>query len=135
VDRDRVVRRALWTSVPFNLGGALTFAFPESLGRLAGFPTPVAPVYSATLAMLVTLFAVTYAWLAHSPAIDRPLVAFSALGKAAFFVVVVACWLAGEAAGRAVLAASGELVFAGIFTWWLVTTSPAALLGPTSTSR
>ena len=75
MDRDRIVRRALGVSVPFNLGGALAFAFPESLGRLAGLPTPAPPMYSAPLAFLVALFAGTYAWLARQPHIDRPLVA------------------------------------------------------------
>ena len=114
------MRRALRTSFVFNLFGALGFAFPESLGRLAGFPSPVPHVYSATLAVLVTLFGCTYAWLAAQPRIDRPIVAFCALGKAGFFTVVLACWLLGELPGMALGAAAGDLVFAAIFFWWLL---------------
>ncbi len=125
MDRDRVIRRALWVSVPYNVGGALVFAFPESLGRLAGMPGPVAHVYTATLAALVLLFAGTYAWLARQPEIDRPLVAFSAIGKASFVAVVVACWLLGEAPGQGFVASLGDLVLATIFAWWLLTTNPA----------
>jgi hypothetical protein len=120
VSRTAVLRRALWVTFFFNLVGALLFAFPDSLGSLAGFPAPVPRLQSATLAFLVTLFAGTYAWLALQPTIDRPLVAFSAIGKAGFFALVAACWLAGDVPGRAVLGASGDLFFAALFTWWLV---------------
>ncbi len=115
-----IIRRALWASVFFNLGGALAFAFPASLGRLAGLPGPAPHLYTAFIAVMVTLFAGTYAWLASQPVIDRPLVAFSALGKTGFFVVVLGCWLLGEAPGRGVIAASGDLAFAAIFAWWLL---------------
>lgn len=125
MDRDHVLRRALRASVVFNLGGALLFAFPDSIGQLAGLPTPVPRVYSASLAMLVALFAATYAWLARQPHIDRPLVTFCAVGKAGFFAVVFVCWFFGEAPGLAVLAAVGDLAFAAIFAWWLVTTADA----------
>jgi hypothetical protein len=123
---DRLIRRALWTTAGFNMLGALSFAFPDSLGRLAGFPPgPVPVLYSATLAMLVALFGATYAWLASRPVIDRPLVAFSAIGKTGFFVVALGCWLAGQASGLGVLSAGGDLVFAALFTWWLVADAPA----------
>jgi hypothetical protein len=119
MDRDALIRGALRASVVFNLVGALLFAFPDSLGRLAGFPVPVPRVYSAFIAVMVTLFAGTYAWLARQPSIDRPLVAFAALGKTGFFAVVFGCWALGEVPGRAVLGASGDLAFALIFAWWL----------------
>ena len=120
MDRDHLLRRALRASVVFNIGGALLFAFPESIGQLAALPTPVPRVYSATLAMLVALFAATYAWLARQPQIDRPLVTFAAVGKAGFFAVVFVCWLVGEAPALAVMGAVGDLAFAAIFAWWLV---------------
>jgi len=114
------MRRALRTSFVFNLFGALGFAFPGSFGQLVGFPAPVPHVYSATLAVLVTLFGCTYGWLASQPRIDRPMVAFCALGKAGFFAVVLACWLLGELPGIALGAGAGDLVFAAIFFWWLL---------------
>src|SRR5712691_10417223 len=91
MNRNRLMRRALWASVVFNLGGALLFAFPASFGQLAGLPGPVPHVYTALLALLVALFGGAYAWLACQPCIDRPLVAFAALGKAGFFAVVFVC--------------------------------------------
>ena len=118
---DTFMRRALWASVPYNAGGALLFLFPASLGRLAGLPLPAPHVYTATLAVLVALFGGTYAWLARSPEINRPMVVFCALGKAGFFAVVLVCWLLGEAPGLGVVGALGDLTFAGIFAWWLAT--------------
>jgi hypothetical protein len=121
MDRDTFMRRALAISVVYNLGGALLFAFPSSLvGRLAGFPILVAPIYSTLLAFFVTLFAGAYAWLARQPYIDRPLVAFSAIGKAGAFSVILVFWLFGQGSGRGVVAAVGDLVLAGIFVWWLL---------------
>jgi hypothetical protein len=118
--RDDLMRRVLWTSVVFNLGGALLFLFPASLGRLAGLPAPVPFAYSALLALFIVLFAGSYAWLALQPRFDRPLVAFAAIGKASAFAVVLACWVAGAVEGRAVLAITGDLVLAAIFAWWLL---------------
>jgi hypothetical protein len=121
VDKDNFMRGALWVSVVYNLGGTLLFAFPSSpLGQLAGLPTPVPPIYSALLAFFVVLFGGAYAWLARQPTIDRPLVALAAIGKAGVFAVIFTFWLFGEAPGRGVLAAIGDLALAGIFAGWLL---------------
>jgi hypothetical protein len=72
------------------------------------------------LAFFVVLFGGAYAWLARQPTFDRPLVALAALGKAGVFAIIVTFWLLGEAPGRGVLAAAGDLVLAGIFAWWLL---------------
>ena len=121
MDKDNFMRGTLWVSVVYNFGGALLFAFPSSpLGQLAGLPTPVPPIYGALLAFFVVLFGGAYAWLARQPTIDRPLVALAAIGKAGVFAVIFTFWLLGEAPGRGVLAAAGDLVLAGIFAWWLL---------------
>jgi hypothetical protein len=80
------------------------------------------------VALFVLLFGGAYAWVASQPRIDRPIVAMAAVGKTGAFVVVVCCWLLGDVPARAVLAITGDLVFAAIFTWWLVgTPAPEAL--------
>jgi hypothetical protein len=118
---DNFLRRALWVSVVYNFGGAFLFAFPSSpLGQFVKLPTPVPPIYGALLALFVGLFGGAYAWLASQPTIDRPLVALAAIGKAAVFAVLFVFWLVGEAPGRGVLAATGDLILAGIFAWWLL---------------
>jgi hypothetical protein len=118
--RDTFMRRALWTTAVFNVGGALLFAFPETLGRLAGLPSPVPGVYSTLLASFVLLFGGMYAWLARQPRIDRPMVVLAAIGKTSVFVIAGAFWLTGELPGLTVVAAAGDLTFAGIFVWWLL---------------
>jgi hypothetical protein len=121
MNRDRVVRRALWISVVYNSGGALLFAFPSSsLGRLAGLPSPVPPIYSTLVALFVALFAGLYGWLAMQPKIDRPMVALGAIGKAGAFSSMVALWGFGELRALVVLAGTGDLILAAIFTWWLL---------------
>jgi hypothetical protein len=119
--RDNILRRALWASVPFNVGGGLVIAFPSSaVGRLAGLPPDVPAVYRFALALFVLLFGGVYAWLAMQPRFDRPMVALGALGKGGFFALMLALWFAGDASGRATLAATGDLGFAAVFTWWLL---------------
>jgi len=118
--RDRFMRGALIASAVMNIAAALIFAFPDSLGQLAGLPAPVPHIYTTLLAVFVMLFGIAYAWLARQPIIDRPLVAFSALGKAAVFSTILAFWILGDLSSRSVLAAIGDLIFAAIFAWWLI---------------
>jgi len=121
------MRRSLWATVGFNLGGAFLFAFPSSpLGEIVGLPGAVPPIYSASLAFFVALFAGAYAWLARQPVIDRPLVGLSVVGKSGFFALMFLSWLLGEASGLWVIGATGDLVFAGIFVWWLLGDQQAA---------
>jgi hypothetical protein len=120
MDRDGLMRRALKISVIYNFAAALLFAFPSSsLGRLAGLPPGVPALYRMLLGFFVVLFGGAYAWLARQPDIDRPLVGFAAIGKAGAFGIILTLWLAGRSPARGVLAASGDLVLAGIFAWWL----------------
>jgi hypothetical protein len=112
-------RKVLWVAALYNLGGASLFAFPASLGQLAGLPVPVAPVYSVLLALFVLLFGAAYAWLAMQPTIDRPMVGFAAIGKASVFVAAVILWAAGEGSASLIPGATGDLIFAAIFAWWL----------------
>jgi len=125
-ETDRFMRGALWASAVFNLFGALLFAFPSSLGQMAGLPTPAPRIYPMLLAVFVLLFGGAYAWLARQPSIDRTVVAMSAIGKAGVFTVILAFWLLGDIPVRAVLAGVGDLVFAAVFTGWLARTRGAA---------
>ena len=120
-DKDRLMRGALWFSVIYNLCGAFLFALPTSTpAQLAGFPPGVPPVYRALLAFFVILFGGAYAWLARQAVIDRPLVALSAFGKAGVFSIILIFWLLGLAPAGGVLAATGDLILACIFAWWLL---------------
>jgi hypothetical protein len=118
-NRDAFLRKVLWATVVYNIAGAAAFAFPSSVGQLAGLPVPVAPIYSVLLAIFVLLFGGAYAWLALQPTLDRPLVGFAAVGKASVFAAAIALWAAGQGPGWFIPGATGDLIFAAIFVWWL----------------
>jgi hypothetical protein len=119
VNRDAFLRKVLWTTFFYNVAGSLAFFFPASLGQVAALPTPVPPIYSVLLGLFVLLFGAAYLWLALQPTIDRPLVAFAAVGKASVFVAAVALWVTGNGPGGFIPGATGDLIFAILFTWWL----------------
>jgi len=121
LNKNLVVRCALWLSVPFNLYGAFLLAFPSSaLGQAAGLPPDVPVSYRAVLAFFPLLFACAYAWLGSQPVPDRPLVAFSAAGKAGVFAIVGVLWCSSAVPVASVAAASGDLLGALVFAWWLL---------------
>jgi hypothetical protein len=127
---NKFIRCVLWATVVFNIGGALLFAFPASaIGQLAGLPAPVPGIYATLLAFFVLLFAGAYAWLALQTNIDRPMIAFAAIGKTGAFAIILIFWALGEAPARGVLAATGDLIFAGLFVYWLLNTRQSARLG------
>jgi hypothetical protein len=119
VKRDALLRKVLWTTFFYNVAGSLAFFFPRSVGQLAGLPVPVPPIYSVLLGLFVLLFGGAYLWLALQPTIDRPLVAFAAVGKASVFVAAVALWATGNGPGWFIPGATGDLIFALLFSWWL----------------
>lgn len=121
MSREHVLRPALWTAAFFNFAGAVPFAFPAStLGQFAGLPADAPIVYRAMTALFVLLFAGAYAWLALQPVINRPFVAFGAIGKAAAFVTVVVLWTRGVVPASGVLAMVGDMVLALVFGWCLL---------------
>ncbi len=129
MDRDRVIRGALWAAACSNLVGAFLFLYPASaVGQLGGLPAEVPLVYRGLVCLFVLLFGGTYAWLASEACISRPLLALGAIGKASAFALVFLMWLAAELPARSVLLISADLAFAAIFAWWLV--ADAAVAAP-----
>lgn len=116
------IRRLLWASAAFNLGGAMAFGFPASVGQLMGLPADVPALYRALAALFVLLFSGSYAWLALQPQIVRPMVAFGAIGKSSFFVLILLFCLFGALPVGSLLPASGDLVLAVLFFQWLRST-------------
>ncbi|WP_420467411.1 hypothetical protein [Panacagrimonas sp.] len=119
---ERLMRWALWTSVPANFAVAGLFLCPGSAtGLLAGLPQPPPhPLYGSMLALMVAAFGVAYAWLARHDAISRAFVAFATAGKFLAFLIALVLWLGGELSGRFALLMSGDLLFAAVFTAWLL---------------
>jgi hypothetical protein len=125
MSRDDVLRVSLWASVGYNALGAWALAAPGSwAGRTAGVPTEAPFLFRAELAFVVALFGALYLWLAARPRLDEaivPLVAFAAFGKVGFYAIYVGTWLRGDMPGSAVVSASGDLLFACVFAWWVLT--------------
>jgi hypothetical protein len=121
VTLEKLIRPCLWLSAVFNLGGALLFAFPASRpGQFVGLPGDVPLSYRALLTMFVLLFGGVYGWLACQAKIDRALLALGAIGKACAFLIILVLWIVGQATSRGLLAGTGDLIFASLFTAWLV---------------
>jgi len=123
MNRESILRVALWCAALFNTGGALLFAFPESsIGQFIGLPAVVPIVYLAFVAFFILLFAGAYVWLAIQKPIIKSFVAFGAMGKAGAFVLTLILWLAGSVSWRGVLTGSGDLILAATFAWCIVGT-------------
>ena len=117
---DMWFRRLLWAAAAFNAFGACVLAVPQlAVGAWAGLPSDVPLLYRAIVASFVLLFGGAYAWLAGAKPIDRPMVAFGAIGKAGVFALSVALYLASAATARTVLLVGGDLAFAALFAVWL----------------
>lgn len=122
---ESTVRMSVWLTVPFNIVGAIAFAFPTSLpGKLVGLPE--APmIYTVFVGLLIALFGAKYAWIAWQPVINRPLLAFGAVAKIAVAVVSTWLWFNGECTLPMLLAASGDLAFGVFWLAWLRSSRPS----------
>jgi hypothetical protein len=125
MNRETVLRATLWASVIYNALGAWALAAPGSwAGGMAAVPAGAPFLFRAELAFVVALFGALYLWLALRTRLDEtvvPLVVLAAVGKAGFFAIYVATWLRGDIPAGAVVSASGDLLFALVFVWWLTT--------------
>ena len=123
---DQLIRRTLWATAAFNIGGSAVLAFPASyLGQLYGFPADVPPMYRFLLPLLIFAYGCAYAWLARQSSISRPFIAFVAINKFFVFAVIFVLWLLHEASFGSVVAMSADLVFAVLFVLWLIGAQPS----------
>lgn len=117
------IRPVLWCAAGFNLGGAFLFACPgTALGQLAGLPAEVPLTYRVMVTLFVLLFGGSYAWLAMQAAINRPLLAFGAIGKSLAFVAFLLLWIGSELPSVSIAVISGDLLLAAAFAHWLIQT-------------
>lgn len=115
------VRRSLWLSIPFNFIAAFAIAFPTSaIGRALELPEQGANFYTLFSGGLVGLFGLMYLWNALQPSIDRPTLAVGAVGKSFAVLLSAILFHCGMFSGLALLVISGDLVFAGLWLYWLL---------------
>lgn len=119
----KVMRRVLWVGSVFNALVALMLMFPSTLGALAALPSVSSIYYRLMLTFFVVLFSATYAWLALSPTISRPIVVLSAVGKTGAFIIALVCLARGEILLRTFSVSIGDLAFAIYFFLWLRSTA------------
>lgn len=120
---ERLVRGSLALSCPLNLTASWAFAVPSSLlGQQLGLPVSVEPLYAGLCGLFVGLFGIVYGWLAMQRRLDQPLLWLGVVGKAGFFLLVVALWLRQLAEERLLAAASLDMALAVLWCWWLMRT-------------
>jgi hypothetical protein len=111
-----------WTLVLtaiYNVFGVLLFFPLLSFGRrLVGLPD-APPFYLWLVTIWIGSFAVMYVWLAATKRPDRAFLIIAVTGKFAFWSLNVIFWLAGKFPVIAPLVASGDLITAILFAWWL----------------
>jgi len=115
------LRNALFATAAMNLFAGLGFLPPATgIRALAGLPPGEHPVYLTTVALFVMTFGIGYFWVAAANRPERLFITLAAIGKLGFFLIVLGCWLMGSLPGIAVVGASADLLFAGIFVTWLL---------------
>ncbi len=115
---DRIVRSALWISVPINALGVLVF-MPIALG----YPSPLLPIaaprfFAAQIGFVIALFLVVYARQAVHPRLNRDLVAVGGYGKLGFFALTAAYAIVGDVPMSMAMNATPDLILGGVFLWW-----------------
>ena len=115
------MRNALLATAVMNLAAGLAFLPPaQPVRSLVGMPDGE-PVYLATVALFVVLFGAGYAYVGLTRRDERLFLAIAAIGKLSFASIVTFYWLAGRLPFQAVVTASGDLLFGGMFVAWLLT--------------
>jgi hypothetical protein len=122
MQQDRGFRIILIVSFVFNMVGASLFGFPGSLmARMVNMPWPPV-IYRTVVTAFILIFGLAYLWLALQPVISRVLVGFSAVMKLAIFGAIAVTWFHGDTPMTGLMIGTGDLVFAGLYVWWLRTT-------------
>lgn len=116
---EATIRKSVWASVPFNCLGATAFAFPQSLpGRLLQVPDAPA-IQSFLLGFIILVFGLMYLWIAVQPEINRPLLAFGAIGKVGVFLIGAVLCVLGKAPLMLALGLVGDLAFGSLWLAWI----------------
>jgi CHASE2 domain-containing sensor protein len=119
---EKWMRWTLLATAVYNAFGVLLFIPVLSIGRrLVGIPG-AHPFYLWLVTIWIGSFGVLYVWVAVTARSDRAFIIIAAIGKFAFFCLMLTYWLAGDFPGVAPLVASGDLITALLFTYWLSTT-------------
>ena len=115
----RWMRCTLVLTAIYNVFGVLLFIPLLSIGRrLIGIPD-AHPFYLWLVTIWIGSFGVLYVWVAVKKQSDRAFLMIAVIGKFAFWSLNFAFWLIGDFPGIAPVVASGDLITAILFAWWL----------------
>lgn len=114
------MRGTLFATAIYNVFGVLLFIPLLTFGRrLIGIPD-AHPFYLWLVTIWIGSFGILYLWLGITARSERAFLIIAAIGKFAFFGLMLSYWLAGDFLVAAPLVASGDLICALLFTYWLL---------------
>ena len=119
------IKRSLQIGAGFNFFAALSVSFPDSIGKPLEMPPVGSVFFSYLLGLLVALFGGVYWILSKESPPNRSLVALASFGKLCVFLLAFYCWTIAAIPTKGFAVAFGDLIFAGLFGYWLLKTKPA----------
>lgn len=121
---------ALVATGVLNMFGALLFLpASESLRAANGFPAGSHPFYLSIISSWIFLFGLCYLWLGIKGRNERLFLVIGAAGKAAFVVLAFLFAALGDVPLTTALSTLPDLVFAAMFTYYLVTSTGTNRVG------
>jgi len=116
---EKWMRWTLLVTAVYNAFGASIFIPFISLSRrLIGIPD-AHPFYLWLATIWIGSFGALYVWVAVTARSERAFLIIAAIGKFGLFCLMLIFWLKGDFPIGAPLVATGDLISALIFSWWL----------------
>ena len=114
------VRWSLFLTSPFNLLAGYAIAVPSSpIGIGLGLPPHATDFYTMLSGALVGLFGLAYFWSGLQAQPPRAVIAIGACGKLSAVLISTTLYLTGSFSGMALIIISGDLLFVGLWFYWL----------------
>ena len=126
----RWMKVALSVTGVLNMFGAILFLPASASLRAANeFPVGSHPFYLSIISSWIFLFGLCYLWLGIKGRNERLFLVIGAAGKAAFVVLAFLFVARGDIPVTTALSTLPDLVFAALFTYYLVTSNKGTALG------
>lgn len=117
---EQVVRASLWVTAPFNFLAGYLFAVPNSaFAQVLQLPGSEVSLYTLMSGALIAMFGGCYIWLAMQERLHAPLLFVGASGKLLAVLIAWATFLTGGLALLPAVLISGDLLFVGLWFYFL----------------
>ena len=118
-NHEQWLRTSLWFTIPLNVVGVISFAWPEGwTGQVLDLPT-ASPIFRGLVSWMIALFGGMYLFMAQHPQINRGLLLFGAIGKIGVFLVAAGLLLFGQCPPITVAAIFVDFVLGVYWLYWL----------------